>query len=68
MAEQEDPVQLRLWYWELNKKQKTGDFSHEDTFMLIYVCTELGRLGYSLNEDESDWILPSDPPRKGDYS
>lgn len=66
MAEQEDPIQLRVWYWELHKKQKTGDFSQEDTFTLIYVCSELGRLGYVLNEDDSDWILPSDTPKKSD--
>ena len=58
MTEKEDPLQLRLWYWELNKKQKNGTFSIDDTFNLIYVCIELGQLGYVLGEDESDWILP----------
>jgi hypothetical protein len=58
MAEKEDPLQLRLWYWELYKKQKNGTFDIEDTLDLIYICAELGNLGYVLNDDESDWIPP----------
>lgn len=62
MTEQEDPLQLRLWYRELHKKQADGTFDAEDVFNWLYVCHELGRLGYITNKDESDWILLSDKP------
>lgn len=51
-------MQLRLWYRELHKKQAEGTFDADDTFNWVYVCTELGRFGYVLNKDESDWSLP----------
>jgi len=60
MTEKDDPLQLRLWYWELHKKQQNNTFEQEDVFYLIYVCNTLGRLGYILNDDESDWILLPD--------
>jgi len=66
MTENDDPLQFRLWYWELYKKQKAGTFDTDDTFNLLYICSELGKLGYITNEDESDWILPPDKPQDGD--
>lgn len=29
--------------------------SQEDAATLLHVCMELGKLGYVLNDDESDW-------------
>lgn len=62
MMEQEDPTELRVWYWELEKKRKAGTFTKDDAALLVYICIELGKAGYTTNEDESDWI----PPQKND--
>ncbi|MCA9331212.1 hypothetical protein KC957_04115 [Candidatus Saccharibacteria bacterium] len=51
--------QLRWKYKDLIKKQQEGSFDKEDALDLLVVISELGSMGYILNEDETDWLPPS---------
>jgi hypothetical protein len=48
--------ELQATYRALREKERRGTFNRDDAVTLIMVCSELGKRGYRLNEDESDWI------------
>lgn len=54
----------RETYRNLMRRIDTGLFSRDDAFTLIHVSLELGRMGYKLTRDESDW-QPADAGEEG---
>lgn len=55
-------VALLARYRELDALSKTDAFTNDNAAWYLAVCSELGKRGYRLNEDESDWIAPAPPP------
>lgn len=54
------PDAMRHTYRAIRQLQAAGVMTEADAYELVHVCIELGKLGYVLNDDESDWILKED--------
>ena len=52
-----DPDVMRADYRHFWTLVNAGSVTELDAYRLIHVCVELGRLGYVLNADETDWVL-----------
>lgn len=58
---QHNSIDLIEQYKQLMQKQRSGSFTKNDALDLVVICTELGKRGYKLMEDESNWIKPVKP-------
>lgn len=48
--------ELRARYRALMKKQDDGTFDKDDALEFMVTISTLGRIGFKLNQDESDWV------------
>ena len=58
--ERTQPDALRTRYIYLMAIAAKELFDHNDAIELVHVCLELGRMGYVLNENETDWQPPQE--------
>lgn len=50
---------LRWQYQDLPKKQREDTFAQQDALDLLVVVSQLGSMGYILDENGTDWFPPS---------
>ncbi len=49
-------AELRTMYRRILNLRVGGVMTEMDALDLVIVCAELGRRGYTLNADETDWL------------
>jgi len=54
-----DTDALRAEYRRLMRMAARETFDKDEAIELVHVCLELGKLGYTLTPDESDWLPPT---------
>lgn len=56
-----EPDVMRADYRHFFELARHGTVTESDAYHLIHVCLELGRMGWTLNENETDWQPPQEP-------